>query len=291
MPLNPFPANEQGPRFVDFRKENMSFFYFFNSTQKNITVSVHNRFSITPNSHHECQPMLETYLYFCPPLPKQGKAPLVKSTKKFLFAAFVLITASTAAAASDFDSQKKQGNWLVGAKALLLVPDVSSTVSIGGEARANSDFVPMADVRYFVAPEISLETMWGYTEHKLRAVGTALGDMSLGTTKALPFNLTAQYHPRANSQISPYVGIGLNYTWFVDGDPGDAQNVKYDDNFGTAFNVGVDYFLDERRFFNIDVKKILISTDVRVDAGIAGTAHAAVDFDPLLFNFGFGWVF
>ena len=235
--------------------------------------------------------MLRAYLYFCPSLPKKGKTPLVKSTKKFLFTAFVLITASTAAAASDFDGSKKQGNWLVGAKALLLDPDVSSTVSIGGEARANSDFVPMIDVRYFVTPDISLETMWGYSEHKLRAVGTALGDMNLGTTKILPFTLTAQYNPRVNNQISPYVGVGLNYTLFVDGDPGSAQEVKYDDGFGTAFNLGVDYFLDERRFFNIDVKKILISTDVWVDAGIAGTAHAAVDLDPLLISFGFGWVF
>ena len=235
--------------------------------------------------------MLRAYLHFCPSLPKNGKNPLVKSARKFLLTLFALITASTGVAASDLDGPKKRGNWLVGAKALLLDPDVSSTVSIGGEARANSDFVPMIDVRYFVTPDISLETMWGYSEHKLRAVGTALGDMSLGTTKILPFTLTAQYNPRVNSQISSYVGVGLNYTLFVDGDPGDAQNVKYDDNFGTAFNVGVDYFLDERRFFNIDVKKILISTDVRVDAGIAGTAHAAVDLDPLLISFGFGWVF
>ena len=224
--------------------------------------------------------MLRAHPFFCLVQPKN-----------FLLTTLVLIAVSTAVAASDFKDRKQQGNWMVGAKALLLDPDVSSTVSIGGEARANSDVVPMVDVRYFITHDISLETMWGYSEHKLRAVGTALGDMSLGTTKALPFNLTAQYNPRPNSQISPYVGIGLNYTWFVDGDPGDAQNVKYDDNFGTAFNVGVDYFLDERRFFNIDVKKILISTDVRVDAGIAGNAHATVDFDPLLINFGFGWVF
>jgi outer membrane protein len=224
--------------------------------------------------------MLRAYPFFCLVQPKN-----------FLLTTFALIAVSTAVAASDFKDRKQQGNWLVGAKALLLDPDVSSTVSIGGEARANSDVVPMVDVRYFITHDISLETMWGYSEHKLRAVGTALGDMSLGTTKILPFSLTAQYNPRANYQISPYVGVGLNYTLFVDGFPGDAQDVKYDDGFGTVFNLGVDYFLDDHRFFNIDVKKILISTDVRVDAGIAGISHAAVDLDPLLVSFGFGWVF
>ena len=79
--------------------------------------------------------------------------------------------------------------------------------------------------------------------------------MSLGTTKNLSFSLTAQYSARANTQISPYVGVGLNYTLFVDGFPGDAQDVKYDDGFQAVFNLGVDYFLEDRRFLNIDVKK------------------------------------
>ena len=78
--------------------------------------------------------------------------------------------------------------------------------------------------------------------------------MSLGTTKILPFSLTFQYNPQANNQILPYVGVGFYYTLFVNGFPGDAQDVKYDDGFGTAFNLGVVYFLDDRRFFNTDIK-------------------------------------
>ena len=141
---------------------------------------------------------------------------------------------------------------MVSANALLLDLDVSSTVSIGG--KANSDVVPMLDIGYFITRHISLETVWGYSENKLRVLGTALGDMSLGTTKILPFSLTAQYNPRAKNQISPYVGVGLNYTLFVDGFPGEARDVNYDDRFVTVFNLGLDYFLDDGRFFNIDVK-------------------------------------
>ena len=98
----------------------------------------------------------------------------------------------------------------------------------------------MLDIRYFITRHISFETVWGYSEHKLRALGTALGDMSLGTTKILPFFLTAQYNPQANNIISPYVGVGLNYTLFVDGFSGNAQGAKYDDGFGTVFNLGLD---------------------------------------------------
>ena len=84
-------------------------YFAFNSTLKIITLNLHNRFSIIPNSHHECQPMLRAYPYFCSLLPKHAKAPPLEATKKSLFAAFVLITASTfAAAANDLDGPKKQ---------------------------------------------------------------------------------------------------------------------------------------------------------------------------------------
>ena len=97
--------------------------------------------------------------------------------------------------------------------------------------------------------------MKSYSEHKLRALGIALGDMPVGTSKISPFSLTAQCSPRANNQISHYSGVGLNYALFLDGFPGDAQEVKYDDGFGTLFNLGLDYFLDDRRFLEIDLKK------------------------------------
>ncbi len=143
---------------------------------------------------------------------------------------------------------------MVGAKALMLDPDVSSTVLIGGDSRANSDVAPMLDIRYFITRDISLGTIWGYSKQKLRALGIAFGDMSLGTTKILPFSLTAQYNSQANNQISTCVGVGLNYMLFVDGFPGEARDVNYDDRFVTVFNLGLDYFLDDGRFFNIDVK-------------------------------------
>ena len=103
----------------------------------------------------------------------------------------------------------------------------------------------MLDVRYFITRGISVEAMRGYSKHILRALGNALDDMSVGTTKILPFSLTAQYNSRANNQISTYVGVGLNYMLFVDGFPGDARDVNYNDGFVPALNLGLDYFLDD----------------------------------------------
>jgi len=202
----------------------------------------------------------------------------------------VIFLAPQASANSDLQ-RKKEGDWFIGAKVLNLAPDVKSVVSIGGEAKIASDTVPEIDVRYFITDNLSLETMFGFTEHKLSAVGTALGDLDLGSTKVLPPTITLQYHFNNGRRFSPYIGIGLNYTFFVDHDPGDALDVSYQNGFGSVLNLGFDYFIGKNNYFNIDIKKYAISTDVVIDAGSAGTADAAVDINPLAVSVGYGWVF
>lgn len=206
-------------------------------------------------------------------------------------AKIVLFLSIAAAQADDKSGIKKKGDWLVGAKLMGLIPQESSVVSIGGEAKVDADFVPMVDVRYFLRDRLSIETIWGFSEHKAKAVGTALGDIDLGKTKVLPPTLTLQYHLETKSRFSPYIGAGVNYTAFVDCDPGAVRDVTYDDGFGYVINLGFDYFFGPKKYFNLDVKKYSISTDVFVDAGVAGTAEASVDLDPLGVSLGFGWVF
>jgi outer membrane protein len=214
-----------------------------------------------------------------------GRAPILE-----LIIMVVIFLAPQASANSDLQ-RKKEGDWFIGAKVLNLAPDVKSVVSIGGEAKIASDTVPEIDVRYFITDNLSLETMFGFTEHKLSAVGTALGDLDLGSTKVLPPTITLQYHFNNGRRFSPYIGIGLNYTFFVDHDPGDALDVSYQNGFGSVLNLGFDYFIGKNNYFNIDIKKYAISTDVVIDAGSAGTADAAVDINPLAVSVGYGWVF
>ena len=215
---------------------------------------------------------------------------------KAIFAIAVVFSASQANAGSvdNIDSAldyKKEGDWFVGLKVLHLAPDAKSVVSIGGEAKVASDTVPEIDLRYFLTDNLSLETMIGVAEHSVSAVGTALGDLGLGSTKVLPLTLSLQYHFNHGNRFSPYIGVGLNHTFYVDHDPGDALDISYEDGFGTVLNIGFDYFISEKSFFNIDIKTFDISTNVVVNAGPAGIADASVDLNLLVVSVGYGWVF
>ena len=213
-----------------------------------------------------------------------------QKTKLFVSVAVALAVASSTSAASDANIKQK-GSWLVGLKALTLSPQESSESSIGGEAVVDLDRVPELDIRYFLTESIAVETILGYTEHSVSAVNTEWGDVDLGSTKVLPPTLTLQYHFNHGQRFSPYLGAGLNYTFFYDHNPGDALDIEYDNDFGVAFNVGFDYVLSEKNYLNLDIKKYWLSTKTTIDAGLAEPVTASVDLDPISISIGYGWVF
>ena len=196
-----------------------------------------------------------------------------------------------ASVAQDNTAFKSAGKWLIGLKVLNLDPDVESVTSIGGEATVDDDTVPELDIRYFITDNIAIEAILGTTEHNVAAVGTALGNVNLGTVKVLPPTFTLQYHFNSESRFLPYIGAGINYTFFYDDNPGDAVGISYKDDFGFALNIGFDYVINENNYFNIDIKKYTLSTDTVIDARAAGIATASVDLDPLAISIGYGWRF
>jgi len=125
-----------------------------------------------------------------------------------------------------------------------------------------------------------------------------------GSTKHLPPTLSLQYYPRGGSDgWQPYVGIGVNYTYFFDEDIdpalGDAlgavlgatsAQLELEDSFGLAGQVGVDIPLNDNWMLNAGVWYIDIGTtaDVRTDVG---TVSFDVDIDPWVYNVGIAYKF
>lgn len=181
-------------------------------------------------------------------------------------------------------------NWMVRTRALSVMPEVSGTPSgIGGDVRINNQSVPELDFSYFFTKNFALELILATTTHQVGVKGSAINNVDLGSVSLLPPTLLAQYHYEWGN-FKPYVGAGLNYTMFYDSQSGDVNSVKYDNSFGYALQVGLDYKITEKVYLNLDVKKLYLSTEARVNAG--GTkVKADVDIDPLLVGVGIGYRF
>lgn len=199
--------------------------------------------------------------------------------------------AAQGAAAQTAFSGKQAGDFVVRLRGIGVLPDESSSISvIGGRAEVTDTYVPEIDFTYFITPNFALELIAATNRHSITATGTSLGTVPVGRVWLLPPTLTVQYHPLPRSRFSPYVGAGINYTFFYNEDAagGAVNSLKLEDGFGWALQLGVDYYVTDRISLNLDVKKLFLSTEARLNGG---AIVAKVDLDPWIVGFGVGYRF
>lgn len=178
----------------------------------------------------------------------------------------------------------KAGDILVRARAIGVLPEDEGKSAIGGTPNPDNAFVPEVDFSYFVTDNIALELIVATTKHDLKLDNSSLGTLDLGSTWLLPPTLTAQYHFNTNTGFKPYLGAGINYTlpFNEDAAGGTVTKLEADGAFGYAFQAGVDYWINESWGINLDVKKVYVSLDAKVN----NTIDAELDLDPWIAGVG-----
>jgi len=217
------------------------------------------------------------------------------ASKLFLLMAGAILLASTAAPAraqeADADAGKSAGSLMVRLRAIGVLPETSSSISvIGGHADASNTVEPELDASYFLTDNIAVEAIAATTRHRITARGTVAGDVDVGNVRLLPPTLTAQWHFLPQAALDPYVGAGVNYTWLFDTSvPHTIVNkVSYSDGFGAVLQAGVDYHLGGRWYLNFDVKQLFLNTTAKINGG---QIRANVDLNPTLVGAGIGYRF
>lgn len=155
-------------------------------------------------------------------------------------------------------------------------------------------------------------------KHDIQSAGllSDLGLGNLGSTKHLPPTVTLQYFPLSpSSKVQPYVGIGFNYTTFFQEDTSSdltaafqtvadlndvavtvtGVDLKLDDSFGLAAELGVDYMLTDRLMLNAAIWYADIDTEAtltgKTEEGINVKAKLDVDIDPMVYMVSVGYKF
>jgi outer membrane protein len=208
-----------------------------------------------------------------------------------LWSAAVLVAGTATVGPAMAQDGKAAGTFLLRGRAIAVVPDESSTVTvIGGSVDASNTPAPELDLSYFFTDNIAVELIAATTRHSMKDKGSTLGTVDLGDVSVMPPTLTLQYHFLPKSAFSPYVGAGVNFTVFHNAKaPGaPVASISYENNFGWALQAGVDFNVSGRWFLNADVKKIFLNTTAKINGGaIVGD----VDLDPWVFGVGLGYRF
>ena len=145
-------------------------------------------------------------------------------------------TGASAQTANDWQVARK-GDWIVTGR----ITDVSSGsddsifTSAGVDTGLNVDVgnstMPTLGFTYFLTDNLSVEAILGATQHEIRAQGGAT-DVAVHETWVLPPVVTLQYRPMPEARVSPYVGAGLNYMLFFEGQDRNGFTVDLEDGFG-----------------------------------------------------------
>lgn len=230
-----------------------------------------------------------------------------------------LAAAISAAMVSGHVAAYEAGDWIVRAGITTVDPQED-----GSTLEANNDAALFAavvggpeelgldsDTQLGLTVEYMITNNWGIevlaaTPFEHTATGTeTVSGLDIADVKHLPPTVSAVYHFDTEGALDPYVGIGINYTVFFSEDltsEADAVftsltpslaggDVELDDSWGLAFQVGVDYQIDEKWLVNASVRWIDIDTEAEVEFDNGVKVTADVDIDPLVYSVMVGYKF
>jgi outer membrane protein len=180
------------------------------------------------------------------------------------------------------------GDWVVKAGVHTVVPESNNGRLAGGALKADvgSDARPTMTLEYLLNPNWGIEALAALPfEHDVKLNGA-----KAATVKHLPPTVSLQYHFMPAAQVSPFVGVGLNFTRFFgihETGPLNGTRLDLADSWGGAVHAGVDVRLSDRWLFTADLRWIDIETEARVNGAKVGT----VKIDPWVYGVALGYRF
>ena len=210
--------------------------------------------------------------------------------------------------------QADAGDWLFRVRGIAVMPaDDSGLISLhngalvtplpGSGVGVGNSVVPEIDVTYMFHKHWGVEAIAGMSHHRvsLKGPGPALAGLGLTNgyglfdTWVLPPTVTLQYHFFPDGKYRPYLGVGANYTSFLWENATDALEaaigrvvVNAKPSWGWALQAGMDVAINERWYFNFDVKYIDMNTTASLHTAI-GSLYVGVDVNPIIVGAGIGY--
>jgi outer membrane protein len=228
-------------------------------------------------------------------------------------ASVLAITAALGLAAPA--SAHEAGDWLVRFGASVVDPksdngsiDLTAVPGFGvQDITVDSKVGVTFNVTYMYTKNFGVELLAALPfEHDIEVEGLP---GTAATVTHLPPTLSMQYHFLPDASFQPYVGLGLNFTWFMDESKEEGlraadgvlseilntpvtTGIDIDSSsFGLAAQIGFDYEITDQWFLNLDVRYIDISTKATLIVNGENFQRADVDVDPLVYGIHVGYRF
>ncbi len=191
------------------------------------------------------------------------------------------------------------------ARLIYIMPDdgldgtLQELANDGQTLEVQDDFTLELDYTYFFSDSWGLEIIAAFPTQGVDFAIEGEGDFSFGGIRHAPLTFLGQYHFMPDGNFQPYVGLGINWTIFLDEYGILLSQLAEPDSssFGFAAQLGADFKIGDDWYFNIDLKYINIETDITLTEDgkdFFGTSEAdfgSVEINPFVLGFGVGYRF
>jgi len=189
-----------------------------------------------------------------------------------------------------------EGSWLVRGNLSVVDPGNDSD-EVSGFSRSGVQFEPSGTLSlsgsYFVNDYVGLELATALpSETQLRGNGRmrGLGIDQMADVTVLPATFSVQLHIPNPTPLTPYLGVGVNYTHFYEEDSRiNGLDVKVDDAWGLAGKIGLDANLGAGLLLGANVQYINMTTTAKFSGVIDDNVDMQVD--PWIYSVGLGYRF
>jgi len=200
------------------------------------------------------------------------KGSIIMKFTKTLLASSLLLASGLATAETD---------WIVRAGFSVIAPDSNNHPVVSVEDATSFSFT----LGKMMTKNIELEVLaaWPF-DHDITL---ADGGATVGSAKHLPPTVSLNYHFMPEATFDPYIGLGINYTFFWDESTRgalDGTRLSLSNSFGFALQAGADFNLSNNWLINASVRYIDISTRATLD----GVSLGNVNIDPIVYSLNFG---
>jgi len=148
---------------------------------------------------------------------------------------------------------------------------------------------PSITFEYLITQNLGLEVLaaWPFS-HDVSI--SNLHGAKVATVDVLPPTLSLQYHFIPDKIVSPFIGVGINYTFIYNEETKGAlagTSLDVDDSWGFAAHAGIDFNFNEHWLMTIDARWI----QIRGDAKLNGKKLGTVEVDPMVYGIAVGYRF
>ena len=172
--------------------------------------------------------------------------------------------------------------------------------SLGGKATLDSDTQLGLNFAVMLTDHWGLELLAATPfQHSVGVQGLPIASLNgkLADVKQLPPTVSVVYYPFPNKwMFQPYVGLGVNYTFFFDQNLTGSRtqqgfsNLNLKDSWGLAGQIGADFMVTDHILLNAQIRYIDIDTHASVNLG-SNRVSADVSVDPWVYMVGIGYKF